>query len=174
MPYSVLIHFSTSFICCLLVAFFIESAILRIFLEQFITRQSASGNHQRQFHFALRELQFLCSTGPDVSEIGESRLSGTSGLRHLRPSRPLFYTYTRFALALFQIFNSFPPRSPLHIHRVVSSPGPWQRQREARYAIHASHQLSGEVLRYLKRVRDRKSTRLNSSHSAKSRMPSSA
>ena len=43
--------------------------------------------------------------------------------------------------------SSFPSRSSRHVHRVVGSPGPKQGQWEARYAIHASRQLSGEVLR---------------------------
>ena len=49
--------------------------------------------------------------------------------------------------------SSFPSGSLRHLHRTVSSPGPEQGQWESRYAIHASRQLSGEVLRYLKRVR---------------------
>ena len=46
--------------------------------------------------------------------------------------------------------SSFPSRSPRHVHREVGSPGLRQGQLDARYAIHASRQLSGEVLRYLK------------------------
>ena len=49
--------------------------------------------------------------------------------------------------------SSFPSGSYRHLHRSVSSPGPKQGHWESRYAIHASRQLSGEVLRYLKRVR---------------------
>ena len=48
--------------------------------------------------------------------------------------------------------SSFPSGSSRHLHRKVISLGPKQGQWECRYVIHASRQLSGEVLRYLKRV----------------------
>ncbi len=49
--------------------------------------------------------------------------------------------------------TSFPTEGSWHIHHVVSSSDPMLRQWNSRYAIHASHLLSDEVLRYLKRVR---------------------
>ena len=48
--------------------------------------------------------------------------------------------------------TSFPTEGSRHVHRVVSSLDPRLGQWNNRYAIHASHLLSDEVLRYLKRV----------------------
>lgn len=49
--------------------------------------------------------------------------------------------------------SSRPFRSRWHFHHLAGSPGSSLGQSDPRYAIHASRQLSGEVLRYLKRVR---------------------
>ena len=49
--------------------------------------------------------------------------------------------------------SSHPTRSRWYFHHQIGSPGSSLGQWKPRYAIHASRQLSGEVLRYLKRVR---------------------
>lgn len=60
--------------------------------------------------------------------------------------------YFNYKLRLSSMGSSFPVGISWHVHHVVSSPGLKQGQWEARYAIHASRQLSGEVLRYLKQL----------------------